>query len=147
MRIALGFLAAVLLVGLAVVVLGVVEPFDDDDESVAVETSVDAIVDTPPLWYRKEVRVTARAVPVDEDRFVLEGDEQAIVVHPEPNAVQGEIERGEQVTVTGFVQRLDRLQVSELRALVRGGRQAPLREAPTELGDPYISGERVDAGV
>ncbi|MBW3653486.1 MAG: hypothetical protein KY433_07820 [Actinobacteria bacterium] len=144
MRIALGILAAVLVVGLAIVVLGVVQPFEDDEDARA-EASVDAIVEAPPPWYRKAVELTAPAIPVDEDRFVLEGDEQAIVVHPEPDAVEGEIERGEQVTVRGFVHRLDRLQVSELRALLRGGHRPLLREAPTALGDPYVLAEYVDA--
>ncbi len=145
MRIALVALAVVLVIGLAVAVLAVVQPFEDDDEQRPFEVSVDAIVTTPPLFHRKAVELTAQAVPLDDDRFLLQGDEQAIIVQPEPDAVEGEVKRGERVTVRGIVDRLDRLQVSELRPLLGEDREAVLAEAPTALGDPYVSAGHVDA--
>lgn len=145
MRLSAALIAAVVVVVVAFVVLVVVAPFEDDGEQGPTEVAVDAVVETPPLWYRKRVELTAPAVPLEGDRFLLEGEEQAIVVQPEPDAVEGEIEPGERVTVTGVVARLDRLQASELRPLLRGGRQPLLAEAPTALGGPYVSADRVDA--
>ncbi|MBW3607305.1 MAG: hypothetical protein KY463_02940 [Actinobacteria bacterium] len=103
------------------------------------------IVGTPPRWYRTAVEVTARAVPLDTERFLLEDDERAIIVQPEPGALTGEVERGEQVTVAGVVYRLNRLQVDALRPLLQDEGRPVLARAPTDLGAPYISAQDVDA--
>lgn len=146
MRISFVLLAGLLVIVAVVGVVAVVQPFDDgDDEPARVEVSVDAIVATPPQWYRAAVEVTARAVPLDPERFLLDGDERAIVVQPEPGALTGEVERGEQVTVAGVVYRLNRLQVDALRPLLRDEGRPVLARAPTDLGAPYISAQDVDA--
>lgn len=145
MRLSAALIAAIVVVVAAFVVLVVVAPLHDDDEQGRTEVSVDAVVETPPLWYRKRVELTAPAVPLEGDRFLLEGAERAIIVQPEPGAVEGAVQPGERVTVTGVVARLDRLQASELRPLLRAGRQPLLAEAPTTLGGAYVSAARVDA--
>ncbi|HEV2060913.1 MAG TPA: hypothetical protein VGR11_16305 [Solirubrobacteraceae bacterium] len=147
MRITFVVIGALLVIVVAVGVLAVVQPFadDGDDEPARVEVSVDAIVGTPPRWYRAAVEVTARAVPLDAERFLLEDDERAIIVQPEPGALTGEVERGEQVTVAGVVYRLNRLQVDALRPLLQDEGRPVLARAPTDLGAPYISAQDVDA--
>ena len=146
MRLSFVLLAGLLVIVAAAVVIAVVQPFGDgDDEPARVEVSVDAIVATPPQWYRAAVEVTARAVPLDPERFLLEGDERAIVVQPEPGALTGEVERGDEVTVVGVVYRLNRLQVDALRPLLRDEGRPVLARAPTDLGAPYISAQDVDA--
>lgn len=146
MRIAFVLIAGLLVIVVAVGVLAVVQPFaDDDDEPARVELSVDAIVATPPRWYRAAVEVTARAIPLDAERFLLEGDERAIIVQPEPGALTGEVERHEQVTVVGVVYRLNRLQVEALAPLLQDEGRPVLAKAPTDLGAPYISAQNVDA--
>lgn len=146
MRLSLVLLAGLLVIVAAAVVIAVVQPFGDgDDEPARIEVPVDAIVATPPQWYRAAVEVTARAVPLDPERFLLEGDERAIVVQPEPGALTGEVERGDEVTVAGVVYRLNRLQVDALRPLLRDEGRPVLARAPTDLGAPYISAQDVDA--
>lgn len=145
MRIIFVLIAGLLVIVVAVAVLAVVQPFADDDEPARVEVSVDAIVATPPQWYRAAVEVTARAIPLDTDRFLLEGDERAIIVQPEPGALTGKVERDEQVTVAGVVYRLNRLQVNALRPLLQDEGRPGLTRAPTDLGAPYISAQNVDA--
>lgn len=147
MRISYVLLAGLLVIVVAVGVLAIAQPFadDGDDEPARAEVSVDAIVETPPRWYRTAVDITARAVPLDTERFLLEGDDRAIVVQPEPGALTGEVERGEQVRVSGVVYRLNRLQVDALRRLLQDEGRPVLARAPTDLGAPYISAQDVDA--
>lgn len=147
MRIAFVLIAGLLVIVVAVAVVAVVQPFADegDGEPARAEVSVDAIVATPPRWYRAAVEVTARAIPLDDERFLLEGDERAIVVQPEPGALTGEIKRGEQVTVAGVVYRLNRLQVNALGPLSQDQGRPVVARAPSDLGAPYISAQDVDA--
>lgn len=105
-------------------------------------TTVEAIVDVPPLWYRRAVRVTGTAIPVDGERFVLRDAGAAIVVRPQPGAA-GDLRSGERVTVSGVVSGLGRPQTTELAALLRSGDHPALRDAPTELEGAYISAEAV----
>lgn len=142
MRIAFVLLGVLLL---ALVALFVVRPGGDDGDESPAEVTVGEIVDTPPLWYRKPVVLQARAIHVDDERFLLEGERRTIIVRPEPDAVQGVVEAGERVEVRGVVSRLDRLQASELRGLLGDGGRPQLDAAPTKLGDPYVSAGRVDA--
>ena len=144
MRISLVLIAGLLLIVSAVVVLAIVQPFQDDDPP-PIELSVDAVVATPPRWFREAVEVTARAVPLDDGRFILEGNEQAIVVQPKPDAVEGEVEHGERVTVRGIVYWLTPRQAAELRPLLQDDRQAQLAQAPTAPGGAYIYAQYVDA--
>ncbi len=136
----------VILTAVAVLVLadyGDDDPYPDPERPIA--TSVDAIVDVAPRWFRQAVTVTATAVPLDNGMVVLEGGRRAITLDPEPGSVRGEIETGEKVTVTGVVRDLDRLQVAELRRLLHTDPPDALTRAPTALGEVFISGETIDA--
>jgi len=80
---------------------------------------VGVITRVPDRWFRENVLVTGEAVPVDEERFVLRGEDGgAIVVNPRPNAVDGEVEPGERVAVYGTVFGFSRLQTAELERLL-----------------------------
>ncbi|HVL31511.1 MAG TPA: hypothetical protein VM299_04695 [Solirubrobacteraceae bacterium] len=137
---------SVILAAVVVVILiGYRDGDEEPREQEVVTTTVDAIVDVPPQWYRRSVTVTATAVRVSSRFFLLEGGERAIVLAPEPGSVRGEIDDGEQVSVTGVVRRLDRLQVERLRRLLEGNAPDALRRAPTTLGDPFVSGQTIDA--
>lgn len=130
----------------AVVAFAVIQPFEDDGDQRPAEVTVDAIVSTPPRWFREAVRVDGTAVVLDDERFLLEGDERTVPVWPDPGAVEGEIESGEQVKVTGFVYWLDRSMVSELRRMLREADRPPLAAADIAVNDPYVEASRVDAG-
>jgi hypothetical protein len=137
----LGVLAVVVLVVGALVVI--VDGRDDVDRPI--ETSVAAIVDVPPRWYRKAVRVTGVAAAVDGPRFVMRGGGSSIIVQPEPDSVDGDIRRGERVTVTGTIRRIDRLQAADLSRLLATGGHPELAAAPTKLGDVFVAADDVDA--
>ncbi len=140
--------AIVALCGLAaVVVIGALVLLFDGRDGVEspIETSVAAIVDVQPRWYRKAVRITGAAVAVHPRRFVLRGGGSAIIVEPEPNGVDGDIRPGERVTVTGTIRRIDRLQAAELRRLLGLAGQSALAAAPTKLGDVFVAADDVDA--
>ena len=145
MRTPPALLATIVIIASAIVAFAVIRPFEDDGEPRPVHVSVDAIVTTPPQWYRMAVEVTTRAVPLDDERFLLDGDERAIVVRPRPDAVDGEVESGERVTVRGVVYWLDRSQASELRRILRADGRSLLAQAPISLGDPYIFADYVNA--
>ena len=132
---------------IAVVGIVLLVPEDGEDDPLpdgpARATSVKAILDVPPRWFRKPVRVTGTAVPIDDTRFVLRDEGVAMVVNPERGV--GDIPAGP-VTVRGVVSGLDRLQAEALERLLRSGEHPALREAPTELEDAYIAADRVQGG-
>ena len=145
MRIALVALVVLVVLAAAIVAFAVIGPFEDDGDERPAEVTVDAIVSTPPLWFREAVRIDGTALVLDDERFLLEGDERTIIVWPEPGAVEGEIESGEQVNVTGFVYWLDRSMVSELRRVLREADPPPHAAADIAVNDPYVEASRVDA--
>ena len=107
---------------------------------------VGVITTVPDRWFRENVLVTGVAVPVDDERFVLRDGDDAIVVNPRPNTVQGEVEEGERVTVYGTVFGFGRLQIAELeRLLEQDSTPEALRDAPTELESPYLQASEVRA--
>ena len=133
----------VLLAGAAVVALGDAGEERRDPGSGpqdVARVSVDDLVSVPDRWFRENVLVTGEVVPVDEERFVLRGDRgAAIVVNPRPGTVDGELTRGDRVTVKGTVFGFSRLQTTELeRLLADEGTPAAPREAPTELEGVYV---------
>jgi len=100
---------------------------------------VGVITAVPDRWFRENVAVTGEVAPVDDERFVLVGEDgETIVVVPRPNAVRGALQAGERVTVTGTVFGFGRLQVAELDRLLQGDAPAALRTAPTDLEDVYL---------
>lgn len=144
MRLIAAFAAAGI-VTLAVIFALVSDSGDQNIPDEPVETSVDEIVDVPPKFLREPVRVSGSAVPIDRQRFVLRGARELIVVRAEPGAISGEVRAGERVTVTGIVENFDRLQIADLREVIRRGRHPALAAAPTELDDPFVSADHVEA--
>lgn len=137
-----GGVALVAAVALVLLVPGGDGPIDEPVPAAPTTTTVEAIVDVPPLWFRRAVRVTGTAVPVDGERFVLRDAGAAIVVRPQPGTVR-DLRRGARVTVAGVVSGLGRLQTTELEAILRSGDHPALRDAPTELDGAYISADAV----
>ncbi len=63
----------------------------------------------------------------------------------EPDSVDGDIRRGERVTVTGTIRRIDRIQAADLSRLLATGGHPELAAAPTNLGDVFVAADDVDA--
>ena len=137
-----GLLVMVIVVVGAVVVVDQSEDTPLNTEGPA-RVTVDQIVDVQPRWYRESVTVDGTAFPIDGERFVLRGEERAVVVEPDPEGAVEPLERGERVTVTGVVYGFSRVQTGELEELVGNGRHPELADAPTDLGDVYIDADRV----
>lgn len=146
---------AALAVAFGVIVIGaaaalIVFPALNEDDAYpepdrAVATSVNAIVEVPPKWFRQIVEVSGRATPLGEGYFVLAGSEDAIILQQGTVDPVGSIENGERVRVVGVVASIDRLTSARLTDLVVAQQPEGLTRNATELGDPMISAERIAA--
>ena len=119
------------------------EPYPRYEGNEPIETSVAEIVDVTQLWYRKPVELSGIVREVDDERFVLDGKEQSILVRPEPATIDDDIGPGDRVTVVGVVNRLNRLQAAELRELRRTRAEPALSRPPIAEGAPFVSADYV----
>ena len=146
-------MAVAVVLGVLVVGAGaalIVIPALDDEEAYPepdrpVATSVGAIVDVPPRWYRQIVEVSGRATPLTDRYFLLTGSDAAIVVRQGTVDPAGAVEDGERIRVIGVVTKMNRIISEELGEIAGATAPAGVAWAGTDLGDPLISAERITA--
>jgi hypothetical protein len=119
---------------------GIEDRYTGPDDAAPVAVSVADVVDVAERWFREPVVVEGDVLPVDSERFVLDGPRARILVRPEPGVQLPRQRAG--VRVTGVVTRLGRLQAAELEAMP-GGVRASVRGAPAGVGAPYIRAEEI----